>query len=118
MFSVLGSTRVEARVRYRSRTANTTPGEAGGGVSADAPVIPDDDPADDPVIPDDVDPGIPDADAPIIPVDDAPMIPDIDGPIIADADAPMTPDVDDPMISGDAVPGSVWHLAVVFCWGF
>ena len=45
-----------ARVRHRSRAADLTPGEAGGDVSTDAPLMPDDGgPADDPVVSDDVD---------------------------------------------------------------
>ena len=69
MSSALGSARVEARIRHSSGTADTTPGEAGGDVSADAPGMPDvDDPADDAVMQDVDDPAddavMPDVDAP------------------------------------------------------
>ena len=80
MFSILGSARVEARVRHSCReAAGTNAGEAGGDDSADAPVMPDDDDqADAQVMLNDVDPLILVADAPITPDPDAPMTPDAD----------------------------------------
>lgn len=89
------------RESVSSLAPDTTPGIAGGHVSAD-----------DPVLPDDIGPVIPTVGAPGIPGADARMIPAADASVIDDADPPMTPDVADAMTTGDVASGNEWHRSV------
>lgn len=92
---LLGSARVEGPVKHSSQAAGTTPGDPGGDIASDAPLILDfDDPADALVMPDDADP----EDDPVMRAVVVPIIPDVDAPIIADCHASAIPDADAPVV--------------------